>query len=128
MVKRQKGIILASHNSSFLTLSDTSFFVYCLNKLVSVFKSEKKVKKVKVRLLNHARLFATPWTVAHQPLPSMEFSRREYWSELPFPSPGDRPDLGIKPGSPTLQVEALPSELPENPVFKSADQMDEGIC
>ena len=83
---------------------------------------------VLVKSLSHVRLFATPWTVAHQPLPSMELSRREYWSELPFPSPGDRPDLGIKPGSPTLQVEALPSELPENPVFKSADQMDEGIC
>ena len=41
----------------------------------------------------------------------MEFSRQEYWSGLPFPSPGDIPDPGIEPGSPALQVEALPSEL-----------------
>ena len=40
----------------------------------------------------------------------MEFSRQEYWSGLPFPSPGDLPDPGIKPGSPTLQADALPSE------------------
>ena len=41
----------------------------------------------------------------------MEFSRQEYWSGLPFPSPGDLPDLGIEPGSPALQADALPSEL-----------------
>ena len=52
----------------------------------------------------------TPWTVAHQAPQSMEFSRQEYWSGLPFPSPGDLPDPGIKPGSPALQADALPSE------------------
>ena len=46
---------------------------------------------VKVKSLSHIRLFATPWTVAHQAPPSMEFSRQEYWSGLPFPSPGDLP-------------------------------------
>ena len=45
---------------------------------------------------------ATPWTVAHQAPLSMGFSRQEYWSGLPFPSPGDLPDPGIKPGSPVL--------------------------
>ena len=49
---------------------------------------------------------------AHQVPPSMEFSRREYWSGLPFPSPGGLPDPGIKPESPTLQADALPSEPP----------------
>ena len=49
-----------------------------------------------VHSLSRVRLFVTPWTVAHQaPLP-MEFSRQEYWSELPFPTPRDIPDLGIK--------------------------------
>ena len=43
--------------------------------------------------------------------PSMEFSRQEYWSGLPFPSPGDLPDPGIEPGSPALQADSLPSEL-----------------
>ena len=42
----------------------------------------------------------------------MKFSRQEYWSGLPFPSPGDFPDPGIEPGSPALQVDVLPSELP----------------
>ena len=52
----------------------------------------------------------TPWTVAgHAPLP-MEFPRQEYWSGLPFPSPGDLPDPGIKPGSPALQADTVPSE------------------
>ena len=44
-------------------------------------------------------LFATPWTVAHQAPLSMNFSRQEYWSGLPFPSPGDLPDSGIEPMS-----------------------------
>ena len=55
---------------------------------------------------------ATLWAVAYQALPSMEFSRQEYWSGLPFPFPGDLPDPGIKPGSPALQADALPSEPP----------------
>ena len=55
---------------------------------------------------------ATPWTVAHQAPPSMGFSRQEYWSGLPFPSPGNLPDPGIEPRSPTLQADALTSEPP----------------
>ena len=74
--------------------------------------------KVKVKSLSHARLFATPWTVAHQAPPSMGFSRQEYWSELPFPSPGDLPNPGIEPRSPALQAEVLTSEPPGKP-FKS---------
>ena len=61
------------------------------------------------------RLFVIPWTVAFQAPPSMELSRQEYWSRLPFPSPGDLPDPGIKPRSPALQADALPSELPGKP-------------
>ena len=56
--------------------------------------------------------FATPWTVAYQACPSMEFSRQEYWSGLPFSSPGDLPDPGIEPRSPALQADALLSEPP----------------
>ena len=48
--------------------------------------------------------------VAYQAPLSMGFSRQEYWSELPFPSPGDLPDPGIKPGSPALQADSLPTE------------------
>ena len=68
--------------------------------------------KVKVKLLSRARLFATPWTVAYQAPLSMGFSRQEYWSGLPFPSPGDLPDPEIKPRSPALQADALISEPP----------------
>ena len=66
-----------------------------------------------MKLLSHVRPFATPWTIAHEAPPSVGFSRQEYWSGLPFPSPGDLPDQGIEPGSPALW--ALPSESPENP-------------
>ena len=54
----------------------------------------------------------TPWTVAHQAPLSMDFSRQEYWSGLPFSSPGDLPDPGIKPRSPALQADSLLSEPP----------------
>ena len=66
----------------------------------------------KVKLLSRVRLFVTPWTVAYQAPPSMKFSMQEYWSGLPFPSPGDLPDPGIEPRSPALQTDALPSEPP----------------
>ena len=61
-----------------------------------------QVEKVKVKSLSRVWLFVTPWTVAHQAPLSMGFSRQEYWSGLPFPSPGDLPNPGIEPGSPTL--------------------------
>ena len=63
-----------------------------------------------VKPLSRVQLFAAPWTVAHQAPPSMEFFRQEYWSGLPFPSPGDLPNPGIEPRSPTLQADALTSE------------------
>ena len=66
--------------------------------------------KVKVKWLSRVWLFVTPWTVAYQAPPSMGFSRQEYWSGVPFPSPGDLPDPGIEPGSPALQADALTSE------------------
>ena len=56
-----------------------------------------------------------PWTVAHQAPQSMGFSRQEYWSGLPFPSPGDLPDPGTEPRSPTLRTDALLSEPPGKP-------------
>ena len=54
---------------------------------------------------------ATPWTVACQDPLSVGFSRQEYWSGLPFPSPGDLHDPGIEPRSPALQADSLPTEL-----------------
>ena len=63
-----------------------------------------------MKSLSRVQLFATPWTVTYQASPSMGFSRQEYWSGLPFPSPGDVPDPGIEPVSPVLQADALTSE------------------
>ena len=77
----------------------------------------KKDSKSEVKSLSHVRLFATPWSVAHQAPLSMGFSRQEYWSGLPFPSTGDLPDPGIEPGSPALQTDALPSEPPGKPIL-----------
>ena len=68
-----------------------------------------------VQSLSHVQLFVTPWMVARQAPLSMEFSRQEYWSGLPFPSPGDLPNAGIKPGCPAMQADYLPSELLGNP-------------
>ena len=61
-----------------------------------------KIYITTVKLLSHVRLFATPWTVAYQAPLSMQFSRQDYWSGLPIPSPGDLPNPGIEVRCPAL--------------------------
>ena len=68
-------------------------------------------------LFSHVWLFVTPWTVACKASLSMRFPRQENWSGFPFPSPGDLPNPGMEPGSPTLQADSLPSE-PLGKIFK----------
>ena len=63
-----------------------------------------------VQSLSCVLLFATPWMVAHQAPLLMGFSRQEYWSGLPFPTPGDLPNPVIKPASPALHADSLPSK------------------
>ena len=66
------------------------------------------------------QLFATLWTVAHQAPLSMGFSSQEYWSGLPYPPPGDFPNSGIEPTSPTapaLQVDFFTTEPPGKPTY-----------
>ena len=70
---------------------------------------------MKMKSLSHVPLFAAPWTVTYQAPLTMGFSRQEYWSGLPFPSPGDLADEGIKPRSPAFQVDSLPTESPGKP-------------
>ena len=83
----------------------SKFFLYIKKNWISLcFHSE-------VKLLSHVQLFATPWTVAYQ-APPMRFSRQEYWSGVPFPSPEHLPNPGIEPRSPTLQADSLTSEPP----------------
>ena len=69
---------------------------------ISLLNQYLELISCEVKSFSHVRLFATPWTVAYQDPQSMGFSRQEYWSGLPFPSPGDLPNPGIEPGSPTL--------------------------
>ena len=80
--------------------------------LIKVFNLSPLTRGICVQQLSPIRLFVTPWTVAHQAPLSLEFSRQEYWSGLPCPSPRDLPNPGIEPGSPTLQADSLPSEPP----------------
>ena len=65
---------------------------------------------------SHDWFFATLWTTAHQAPLSMGVSRQEYWSGLPFPSPGDLPDPRIEPRSPTIPADSLPSGPQEKPI------------
>ena len=67
-----------------------------------------------VSRFSHVQLFVIPWTIAHQAL-SVGFSRQEYWSGLPFPSPRDFPNPGIEHGSPALQADSLLPEPPGKP-------------
>ena len=66
---------------------------------------------------SRVRLFVTPWTVSRQAPLSMELSRQEYWSGLPFPCPGDLPHPGTEPMSPALQADSLPSEPSGKPTY-----------
>ena len=68
--------------------------------------------EVKVKSLSYVQLFVTPWTVAYQETSVMGFSRQEYWSGVPLPSPGDLPDPGIESGSPALLADSLLTEPP----------------
>ena len=79
-------------------------------------------KKMKVKSFSCVQVFVTPWTVAYQALQSMEFSRQEYWSGLPFPFPGDLPNPGIEPGSPSLQADTLPYEPPGKHMWKLSNK------
>ena len=76
-----------------------------------------KCMHVHAQLLSRAQLFATPWTLACQAPLSMGSSREEYWSGLPFPSPRDLADPGIKPRSPALQVDSLSSGPTGKPTY-----------
>ena len=76
-----------------------------------------------MKLLSRVQLSATPWTIAHQAPLSMEFSRQEYWSGLPFPTPGDLSNPGIKPEDPVAPAEAggfFTTEPPGKPMLGSS--------
>ena len=118
--------IFAIDKQSFFILNKENFkpFIWFLNKDLSIRRlllggtgqairntdltqlhSTGSIKVSKWKSLGHVRLFVTQWTIQ-----SMEFSRWEYWSGQPFPSPGDLPNPGIEPRSPTLQADSLLAE------------------
>ena len=66
-----------------------------------------------------------PQTVAHQGPLSLRYSRQEYWSGLPFPSPGDLPDAGVEPGSSALQADSLPTEPQGKPSHHVTSQQQQ---
>ena len=71
-----------------------------------------------VKSLSRVRHFVTLWTIAYQAPLSMGFSRKEYWSGLPFPSPGDLPDPGIKPASSAFEADSLPLSHQESSIIR----------
>ena len=98
------GILYLIRHCFFSSASMNHFLVYSIGMHTVVDPS-----------LSYIQLFVIPWTIAHQDPLSLEFSWQKYWSGLPFPSPGDLLHPGIKPRSPMLWADALPSEPPGNP-------------
>ena len=92
-------------NACAMNNSKTSNILFSLSVSSLSFKLSYLMTKWKWKLLSHFRLFVTPWTIQ-----SMEFSRPENWSGEPLPSPGDLPNAGMEPRSPTMQADSLPAE------------------
>ena len=112
-----------------LNLPAKFLFFFVCNRL-DVSKEKKKSLETEVYvsgplslLLGHVWLFVTPWTIAHQAPQSLGFSRQEYCSGLPFPTPEDLPNPGIEPRSPTLQADSLPAESQGKPKNTGVDSL-----
>ena len=84
---------------------------------VSPVSKKGSSQKAAAMLVTQLCTSETPWTIARQAPLSVGFSRQEYWSGLLHPPPGDHPDPGIKPRSPTVQVDSLPSKPPGKPSY-----------
>ena len=93
-------------------LNPTSPHPVCLFIWLFICILYNKLVEMKVLVSQSCLTLCLPMDCTHQAPPSMGFSRQEYWSGLPFPSPGDLPDPGIKPRSPALQMDTLPCEPP----------------
>ena len=103
------------------------FFMYiCESVVVGLFSSDSFFGGVTVSEWSRSVVSGSvnPWTVAYQAPPAMGFTRQEYWSGLPFPSPEDLPNPGIKPRSPALQADALRSEPPRKPLLPNYITVD----
>ena len=103
------SLYLLAH-ASLLTFGVITQASFLIKRMMQKDALPSEPQKVKVKSFSRVGLFATPWTIAYQAPPSMEFSRQEHWSGLPFPSPEDHPNPGIEPRSPALQADTLLSE------------------
>ena len=99
------------------TTKSTKFSTTVNNLKYSLYTCIYVCMYVESQSLSCVHFFATLWTVAARLLCPLGFSRQEDQSGLPFPSPGDRPHPGIKPGSPALQADSLPSEPSGKPIY-----------
>ena len=106
--RRKIGSSLSKNCRSSMNLHE------CVSELLKISPSLVSLS-VRVCLLSHSVALCHTWTVAQQVPLSMSLSRPEYWSGLPFPSPGDLPNPGVEPVSYALQEDSLPSELPGKP-------------
>ena len=98
-------------SQSIIRKATRAIFQKCKSDMFLLFSESSSSSLLwKWKVLSCVWLFAIPWTIQ-----SMEFSRPEYWSGLPFPSPGDLPKPGIEPRSPALQADSLPAEPPGKP-------------
>ena len=112
------GLGIQRHGGFPFMVTESSVLLGIYTHMFSLTSEESNIlrkRKVKVKSFSHVQLSATPWIVAHQAPPFMIFSRQEYWSALPFPSPGDLLYPGIEPRSPALQADTLPSKPPGKP-------------
>ena len=91
------------------------FFFFFFSPRLSIYMKE--------RVGQSCQIFVTPWTVACQVPLSFKFSRQEYWRGLPFPSPGDGPNPGIKPRPSALQTDSLSSEPPREPCLSNSNSL-----
>ena len=112
-----RNLNLQRETQAFTITSITCYYAGWKRKLGGSFVSKlllwpkSDVACVRAQPPSHVRLCATPWTVACQASLSMKFPRQEYWSRLPFPSPGNLPDLGAEPVSPALAMDSLSLSL-----------------
>ena len=117
IINKLSAIVTVNWESKYNSISKVNMQIYLLKpqkvKVPNKWKEQFLwFSNKKVKLFSRVQLFATLWIVTHQAPLSVGFSRQEYWSGLPFPSPGDLSNPGIEPRSPTLQADALTSEPP----------------
>ena len=112
-------ILFSGYKRAFLITGKAIFFFWLGSKAASLFtlKTRFFLESVSHSVVSRVQLFVTLWIVTCQAPLSKGFSRQEYWSELPFPFPGNLPDPGIKPKSPALQEGSLSSKLPGKSPF-----------